>query len=132
METKVGSLKGLLISTAFLEGSTGLALMITPSLVINLLFGSPLSDPISIIITKISGVALVSLALACWFSRNGESQNGLGIALLFYNLASVALLGYAGLHENLNGIALWPAIAALIFLALWCFKCLVFSGNKNT
>jgi len=131
METKVGSLKGLLISTAFLEGATGLALMATPSLVINLLLGSPLSDPISIIISRVAGVALVSLALACWFSRKSESQNGLGIALLYYNLTSVALLGYAGLHENLLGMALWPAVAFHIIMAFWSAKCLVFSGNKN-
>lgn len=122
-------MKRFLIVTSFLEGATGLAMMTAPSLVIKLLLGSPLTDPIAIIITRVAGSALVSLGIACWFSRKSESVKGLIIALLFYNLASVALLGYAGLHENLTGIALWPAVAAHIVMAAWCTK-LIF-GTKT-
>jgi hypothetical protein len=132
METKVGSLqKKFLIVTSFLEGSTGLVLMSAPSFVVNLLLGSPLADPIGEIIAKVGGVAVVSLALACWFSRKSESINGLVIALLFYNLASIVLLTYAGLYENLNGIALWPAVAIHIAMTLWSAKCLSFTKLKS-
>ena len=120
-------MKRLLIVTSFLEGITGLALMLVPSLIVSILLGMPLNDLHSIIITRVAGAALVSIAIACWFSRKSESLNGLIVALLFYNLASAVLLGYAGLHENLNGIALWPAVAAHFVMALWCGKCLSIS-----
>jgi hypothetical protein len=119
MESKVGSLQKFLMLTSLLEGSTGVALIIAPSFVVDLLLGSPLADPIGVIITRVGGAALGSLALACWFSRKSESINGLVIALLFYNLASIVLLAYAGLFETLNGIVLWPAVAMHSAMALW-------------
>lgn len=122
-------MRRFLIVTSFLEGPTGLALIAKPSSVVSVLLGQPLSDPISIVITRVAGAALVSLAIACWFSRNNKDVNGLIIALLFYNLASVVLLGYAGLLESLIGIALWPAVAVHITMAAWCAKMLYW--NKN-
>lgn len=113
-------MKRLLIVTSFLEGATGLALITKPPSVVSVLLGQPLSDPIGIIITRVAGAALVSLAMACWFSRKNKDANGLILALLFYNLASVVLLGYAGLLESLIGTALWPAVAAHIAMAAWC------------
>jgi hypothetical protein len=113
-------MKRLLIVTSFLEGSTGLALIVKPSLIVLFLLGSPLANPLSVIITRIAGVALVSLAIVCWFSRKSNNMVGVTIALLFYNLASVVLLGYAGVYESLNGVALWPAVAAHIAMTLWC------------
>lgn len=129
MESKFGSSKGLLIATSFLEGATGLALFTMPSIVIKLLLGSPLTETISVIIARVAGAALVSLAVACWFSRKSENISGLIIALLFYNLASAVLLGFAGLYENLTGIALWPAVAAHIVMALWSARCLSFTNE---
>lgn len=124
METKGWSMKKMLMATSLFEGATGLALMTSPSFVINLLLGSHLTDPLSIIITRVAGAALVSLAIVCWLLRNSKRINGLIIAILFYNLASIVLLGYAGLHDSLIGVALWPAIAEHIFMAGWCAKLL--------
>jgi hypothetical protein len=115
-------MRRLLIVTSFLEGATGLALIAIPSSVVSALLGQPLSDPIGIIITRVAGAALVSLSIACWFSRKNKDVNGLIIALLFYNLASAVLLAYAGLLESLIGIALWPALAEHITMAAWCTK----------
>ncbi len=117
-------MKRLLILTSLLEGATGLALMAKPSSVVTILLGSPLTDPISIIIARLAGAALVSLSITCWFSQKNISVFGLITALLFYNVASVFLLGYAGLYESMNGIGLWPAVAVHIAMALWCAKLL--------
>ncbi len=117
-------MKKLLIVTSILEGSTGLALMVMPVLIIQILLGSPLSDPIGITIARVAGAALVSLAAACWLYRNNDNANGLVIAILIYNPAAAAILGYAGLFENLTGTLLWPAVAAHIVMAAWCVKSL--------
>jgi hypothetical protein len=86
----------------------------------------------SIIISRVAGVALVSLALAGWFSRNRESQNGLSISLLFYNIASIVLLAHTGLYEHLNGIALWPVVVEHILMATSSAKCLGFTGKLKS
>ena len=122
-------MKRLLTVTSILEGSTGLALMILPSLIVQVLLGSPLTDPLGIIIARVAGAALVSLAIACWLSRKNENAVGLVIALLFYNPAAAFILGYAGLQEDLTGIALWPAVIAHFVMASWCIKSLY--KNKN-
>ncbi len=124
---KIGLVRYLLIVTSVLEGATGLALMAMPSLIALILLDSSLNDSASVIITRVAGAALVSIALVCWFSRNIEGLSGLVIALLFYNLAAVVFLGYAGLHEDLNGIALWPVIASHIVMTAWSAKCLIYS-----
>lgn len=128
MEKKAAPLKGLLIATSISEGTTGLALMTVPSTVVKLLFGSTLSDPTSVVITRLAGSALLAFALACWFSRKTENAMGLMSAMLFYNLTSVFLLGFAGAFENLSGMALWPATTLHGVMALWCLK-LVFSSK---
>lgn len=118
------TMKILLTVTSLFEGLTGLALITMPSMIVQVLLGSPLSDPSGLIIARVAGAALVSLAVVCFLSRKSENAVGLVIALLFYNTAATVLLGYAGLFENLNGIALWPAVVAHIVLAGWCVKSL--------
>jgi riboflavin transporter FmnP len=71
----------LLIVTSFLEGATGLALIAKPLSLVSVLLGRPLSDPIGILMTRIAGAALVSIAIACWFSRKNKDVNGLIYAL---------------------------------------------------
>ena len=58
MESKVKSSKALLMTTTFLEGPTGLALMTVPSFVVKLLLGSPLTEPISLIIIRVGGLCV--------------------------------------------------------------------------
>ncbi len=125
MKTKIESSKRVLVATSLIEGATGLALLAAPALVVDILFGVLLTDSIAIIITRLTGIALITLAIACWFSRNNENVTGFIIALLFYNFAAMILLGYAGLYQNINGPALWPAVAAHILMSFWCVKVVV-------
>ena len=63
-------MKRLLTITAILEGITGLTLMIVPSLFVMILLGDKLVEPGGIMISRLAGVALLSLAIIYWFYRN--------------------------------------------------------------
>jgi hypothetical protein len=65
MRDVVGSRKWALMFAAVGEAVTGLALMIVPSLVGELLFGEALTG-VAISTARVAGIALVALGLACW------------------------------------------------------------------
>jgi hypothetical protein len=113
--------------TALIEGGTGVALLIAPSLVVKLLLGSPLDSAPAIALGRVAGAALFALGIACWLAR-GDTQNGVArglvAAMTFYNLAAVAVFLFAGLGAKLAGVALWPAIILHAAMAVWCLSCL--------
>jgi len=113
-------MKLLLSVTAILEAITGFALVAAPSLFVSIMLGSPLDVPVEMIIARIAGTALFSLAIACWLSRNNEGASGVVKAMLLYNAVVAALLVYAGLATGLTGIGLWPAVLLHAGLAVWC------------
>jgi len=113
----------LLIVAAALEGATGLALLLMPSVPVSLLLGAPLDTPAGLVAARIAGAALVALAIACWQARNGEwgsPATGVLEALLFYNFATAMVLVYAGIRLDLRGALLWPAIVLHLCLDVWC------------
>jgi hypothetical protein len=116
-------MKLLLIITAVLEGATGLALLLIPTVAVSLLTGAPLDIPPGLVAARIAGAALVALGIACWQARNGEPASpatGVVEAMLFYNFASGLVLVYAGIRLDLHGILLWPAIVLHLCLGVWC------------
>ncbi len=128
------STKWLLIVTALLEGGTGIALLVMPSNIVELLLGAGLSSPQALILGRVAGAALIALGVACWLSRNGERRGalfGLVAGLLIYNVAVPMLLIHAALAEAMHGIALWPASGVHLALAMWCFACLVTALKKD-
>jgi hypothetical protein len=58
-------MRKVLIFAAFAEAITGLALLIVPSLVGRLLLGEELTR-IAIPVARVTGIALIALAVACW------------------------------------------------------------------
>ena len=118
--------KLLLLTTAVVELGTGLALLIAPSWVVELLLGEGLSSPQSLVLGRITGVALVSISVACSLAsfRGLSGGRGLTGSMLFYNLAVPGLLARAAFADGLRGIAIWPACALHIVLAIWCAICL--------
>jgi hypothetical protein len=116
-------MKLLLIVAAVLEGATGLALLLMPSMVVSLLLGAPLDTPTGLVAARIGGAALVALAIACWQARNGERGSpatGVVEAMLVYNFASAMVLVYAGIRLDLHGVLLWPAIVLHLCFGVWC------------
>ena len=61
----MGTTNKALIFAAVAEAVTGLALLIVPSLVGQLLFGEELSG-IAVPVARVAGIALIGLGVACW------------------------------------------------------------------
>jgi hypothetical protein len=95
-------MKWVLIFAAIAEAITGLALLIAPSLVGQLLLGEQFVG-VAIPVARVAGIALIALGIACW---PGPPLVG----MLIY-IASVTLyLAYLGFAESLTGVLLWPAV----------------------
>jgi hypothetical protein len=92
-----------LVFAAAAEAMTGLALVIAPSLVAQLLLGEALTG-LAAPIARVAGIALVGLGVACW---PGPPLAG----MLSYSTAVALYLAYLGLVGGLAGILLWPAVA---------------------
>jgi len=59
------NMKAALVFAGVAEAATGLALLIVPSLVGQLLLGEPLAG-VAIPIARVAGIALTGLGIACW------------------------------------------------------------------
>ena len=84
------------------EAVTGLALLIVPSLVGQLLFGAELSG-VALAVARVAGIALIALGIACW---PGPPLVG----LLTYSAAVTLYLAYLGIAGGLSGALLLPAV----------------------
>jgi len=117
-------MKSLLTVTALVEGVTGLALAATPSFLVDILLGVSLTDPIAIILGRLAGGALITLAFACWFSRTNPQPENIVKAMLGYNFFATILLIYTVLIQKLSGFGLWPAVLVHVGLLVWSVSCL--------
>ena len=84
------------------EAVTGVALLLAPTLVGQWLFGGDLSV-IGMIMARVTGIALVALAVACW-------PGGPLLAMLGYSAACALYLVYLGVTGGASGVLLWPAV----------------------
>jgi len=91
-----------LIFAAVAEAATGLALLIVPSRVGQLLFGVEFVGT-TIPVARVAGIALIGLGIACW---PGPPL----IGMLIYSAAVALYLAYVGLADGLIGAYLWPAV----------------------
>ena len=120
-------MKLLLALTAAIESGAGLALLISPSVVVLLLAGVPLETPAALTVARIGGAGLLSLGVACWLARNeggNGASRGIVVAMLVYNVAAVAIVAYGGIGLRLHGLALWPGVGLHTLMAGWCGMCL--------
>ncbi len=123
-------MKSLLTITALIEGATGLALAFVPSLIVSLLLGAAISERAALLVGRLAGAALITIAAACWLSRSDSQSPAMVKAALVYNVLSVTVLIYAGLVEKLSGPVLWPAVVLHVGLLVWCFSSLTGRGRK--
>ena len=99
----------VLIFAAVAEAATGLALLVVPALVGQLLLGAELTG-VAVTVARVAGIALIALGIACW---PGTALVG----MLTYSAAVTLYLAYIGFMGS--GILLWPAVvlhALLTFL----------------
>src|SRR5438094_3221871 len=97
------------------EGALGLGLIAAPSAVAQLLLSSEISG-VAIVIGRVTGIAICSLALACW-PRQGTNRPAL-CAMLTYSLLITLYLLYLGIRGEWVGPLLWPAAVAHAALTL--------------
>lgn len=116
-------MKNVLIFAAVGEAATGLALLIVPSLVAQLLFGAELSG-LAIPVARVAGIALVGLAVACW---PGPPRVG----MLSYSAVVTLLLAYLGLAGRAGGILLWPAVILHAILTVLLLQASTGGGAKQ-
>ncbi len=103
-------MKKVLIFAAVAEAATGLALLIVPSLVGQLLLGEELTG-VAIAVARVAGMGLVGLGIACW---PGTPLVG----MLIYSTAITLYLAYLGFAGGLVGVFLWPALALHVVLSI--------------
>ena len=119
--------KSLLSVTGALEAATGLVLLMAPSVLVELLLGAAPGTSAGLTVSRVAGVALLALGVACWLAREdqaGRAAKGLVAAMLLYNVAVIAILVLAWMSLGLFGIAFWPVVLAHTGLAAWCVACL--------
>jgi len=115
--------KSLLSVTGVLEAATGLALLVMPSVVVELLLGAAPGTPSGVTVSRVAGVALLTLGVACWLAREDAASRavkGLVAAMLLYNVGVVAVLVLAWTSSGPVGIGFWPVVLAHAGLAAWC------------
>lgn len=107
--------KTLVRLAAGLEVATGIALIVSPTLVVHVLVGVGLSDG-GIAIGRVGGFALLSLAIACW-PRNDAATQALQ-ALFVYNLLTALYLGYLKVGGAFVSYFLLPACLLHLVLTI--------------
>ena len=101
-------MKKTLVFAAVAETLTGLALVMTPSLVGWLLLGQELAG-VAATVARVAGIALIGLGVACW---PGPPIAG----MLFYSASVAFYLGFLGVAGGASGMLLWPAVAVHVVL----------------
>jgi len=103
-------MKRVLAVAAVAEIATGLALVLAPALVGELLLGADLTG-LEATIGRVAGVALIGLGIACW---PGPPILG----MLIYSAGVTLLLAWFGMAGGTAGTLLWPAVALHAILSL--------------
>jgi len=103
-------MKKALIFAAIGEAVAGLALLIVPSLVGQLLLGEQLAG-VAIPAARVAGIALIALGIACW---PGPPLVG----MVTYSAFVTVYLAYLGFAGGLTGVLLWPAVVLHVILTV--------------
>lgn len=119
--------KALLTAIAVAELVTGIALLLAPSTVVELLLGHPLGTGVPLVVGRVAGTALIAIGLICWLERannRGGSTTAVLIGMLTYNVAIPVLLIHSYATYGIGGIGLWPVVALHLAFALWLAACI--------
>ena len=95
-------MKKVLIFAAVAEALTGLALLVVPSMVGQVLLGQQLAG-VAVPVARVAGIALIALGIACWPATPL-------VGMLFYSSIVTLYLGYVALAGEFVGVLLWPAV----------------------
>ena len=107
-------MKRLQTIAALGEALTGLALLGYPPIVVRLLFGSEISGA-GMVMSRIAGISLIGLGVACWPSRTGLPPL---YGMLTYSTLAMLYLTGVGMRGATVGPLLWPAVVVHGILAI--------------
>jgi len=113
------------VATAVMEAAAGLALLLTPGLVITLLLPSPVTEP-AIPLGRWAGAALLSLGAACWAARGDTgsvASRALVVGMFIYNAAMIAVV-LSGSFGSPGRPILWVVTLVHGAMAAWCVSLL--------
>jgi hypothetical protein len=101
----------VLAFAAAAEVGTGLAAMIVPAVVVQLLLGLDVSAE-GAVLARCFGVAVLALGIACLPNRRSGNVDSAALrAMLIYNALIASYLSYLGGLVHLAGVLLWPGAA---------------------
>jgi hypothetical protein len=115
-------LKNLLRFSSIVESTTGIAAIVIPSIVIQLLLGAEATE-ITIAVSRLAGISLISLGIACW---PGEHFTQALRSMSIYNLLVGIFFICIGVMTSLVGILLWPVAILHLGLAVLLLRGLNF------
>lgn len=99
------------------EALTGLTLLVSPAIVVRLLFGLEVAGA-GIAMSRVAGISLVALGIACWPGVRGTRGGIQAYAgMILYSVLAGAYLAELGLTGKAAGRLLWPAVVAHGILA---------------
>lgn len=100
------------------EAAMGVVVLAYPPIVSSLLFAGEISGA-GITMSRIAGIALIALGVACWPGNSAVQQL---YGMLTYGTLAMLYLIYIGVCEEAVGVFLWPAIVAHAILAVLLFR----------
>ena len=112
----------MLVLAAVSEVATGMALLVVPSLVGQLLLGAELTG-IAATVARVTGLALIALGVACW---PGTPLAG----MLTYSATVTLYLAYVGIAGGPTGILLWPVVVLHLILTILLARALTSGGVR--
>ena len=104
--------KYVLALAALAEAGTGVILVAYPPIVVRLLFGAEIIGA-GLIMSRIAGIALIGLGVACWPGNSAIQQL---YGMLTYSTLAMLYLIRIGIRGEAVGVLLWPAVAAHVIL----------------
>jgi hypothetical protein len=103
-------MKKVLALAAVGEAALRFVLLVYPPIVARLLFDAEIAGA-GIVISRVAGIALIALGVACW---TGTPLVG----MLTYSAAVTLYLAYIGFAGGLIGILLWLAVLLPVILTV--------------
>ena len=120
-------MKNLLKLCSIAETSTALALIFIPAIITQLLIGAELND-IALLLTRFSGICLLSLGIACWPKQETVQASW---AMLLYNILVTIFFIYIGLNQTRVGVLLWPGVVLHFVLAVLLIRGLLVEKKSS-
>ena len=105
-------MRNLLRLVAIGEAAFGFILVVYPPIAIKLLFGVEIVGA-AVVMSRITGIALIGLGIACW--PGWRPLNG----MLTYSALATLYLGYIAVRGEWVGPLLWPAVVLHAVLTLF-------------